>query len=335
MNSVTRKSIIGALIAVAVLASAELAAQAAESSLPQPDSWPSPETAAKVDQMQEIVEETEPITTVFLGSSVVAEGVDPGTFSAVSNTTAYNAALSAASPRSLAVWAEDLVIPLTQPRVAILGLISRDLNENGISQIEFFERVTSAPAMIDLGKPDNPMEVAEKWLLDHFALFRLRPLLRDPGMLMIRLLGDDPPTDDDVIVGPLGADTSSGDQPYSDLARWRAAWTSRHLNDFSIGDTETEALRSLLQSLESAGTEVWLVNMPVTEDYLATVPDGRRRQSEFSDLLQNVAAELDISFIDVSEAYEKSRFRDPAHLTSEAARDLAALLAAQVDMTSG
>jgi len=311
-----------------ILALVEVAARITEPYLPEPDRWPSSEAAAKVDQMEDLEDDPNPISTVFLGSSVVAEGIDPVAFSESAGTTGYNAALSAASPRSLVPWTQNVVLSTAEPRLAVIGLVSRDLNDNGISQTEFVERLESSPGMIERGQPDNLMESLEKWFLAHSALFRVRPFLGDPQRLLSELFPAGGAEGDEVeAVGALGADSSYDGQPYADIDTWRAAWNARHLNDFLIGESEIEALHELIERLKSSGVQVMLVNMPVTDDYVDTIRDGARLQVEFSDLLEDTASDLEVGYLDVSDQFDKEAFRDPAHLTPAGARSLAIALA--------
>lgn len=319
---------IGLGIALAMIALVEVAARASEPYLPEPDQWPSPEAAAKVDQMEALEEGADEITTVFLGSSVVAEGIDPVAFTESYGETGYNAALSAASPRSLDPWARGVVLPTARPMVAVIGLISRDLNDNGISQTEFLERLESSQGMIERGQPDNPMDSLEKWLLDQSALFRVRPLIGNPQRLFSGVLGNDEGEAEEVeSVGPLGQDASFDGQPYANLDMWRAAWNARHLNDFLVGDSEIEALANLIRQLKASGVHTVIVNMPVTDDYIDTIRDGERVQAEFSRLLEDMASDHDVAYLDVSDAFDKEAFRDPGHLTPDGARTLSITLA--------
>jgi len=76
------------------------------------------------------------------------------------------------------------VWPLTGAKTVVVGITSRDPNDNGISHTEFYDRLSTAPGLLAARIPDNPLESIESRLIAHSAIFRLRPLLRDPRLLV-------------------------------------------------------------------------------------------------------------------------------------------------------
>jgi hypothetical protein len=325
-SNLVRRALSGALIALVVVFGAELGLRVVERHFPEPMQWPSQEAASKVAQMEHLESETG-IDVVLVGSSVVAEGIDPVAYSESAGEVAYNAALSAASMRSTELWMADVVVPLTHPTAVVIGVTGRDLNDNGISQTEFYERLTSSPGYLDMRSPRNPVEEVEEWLLEHSALIRLRPILRDPAAIAVELGFQNPDSDAESDVGPLGSDMSYEGASYPRISDWRSLFLSRHLNSYSVGDAEIDALTRMVSDLRRNGISVLLVNMPVTDDYVGTLPDGERDMAELDLILSDLASATGSGYVDVSEEFVRLDFRDPAHLTPRAASTLAIELA--------
>lgn len=331
-KEVVRRALLGVLIALAAILGFEVSLRLAEPHLPEPDPWPSGELSTKVGQM-EILGASSDVEVVFVGSSVVAEGIDPIAFRDSSGHIAYNAGLSAASMRSVEIWVEDVVLPLTNPSTIVIGVTGRDLNDHGISQTDFYERLTNAPGYLVLREPTTVAERVEDWFYENSATIRLRPVLSDPGLFAEELGLEDRGDEDDSEVGPFGSDTSYRGEGYADLHEWRTAWLARHLNDYSIGDSEADALRRLLEALAQEGIDVLVVNMPTTSDYVETLPEGDRDAAEFDIVLEQIVAEAGVAYFNAKDRYDLDDFRDPAHLTPTAASDLARELARMTSTT--
>jgi hypothetical protein len=316
-----------AVFAVLLVVIFELALRVAEPRLPPVEPWSTSEVAAKVEQMEELKAAGDDIDIAFVGSSVVEEGLDPVAFNAVSGEIAYNAGLGAASMRSVERWTLDVVLPLTGARTIVVGVTARDLNDGGISQIEFLDRLSSSPGMLRARTPGNPAEWVENWLHDHVAIFRLRPLLRDPARLLaVASGGEDVSETTEPEPGPFGSDRTYKGEPYDNSTRWRQAWTARQVNDFSMGGIELESLRRLLRDTTAAGVGAVVVNMPITDDFGDYLPDPARDLAEFDRLLEEVARDFDATYLDARDLFSIEDFRDPAHLKPDAAADLTAML---------
>lgn len=327
---------LAALLALILVVAFELALRATEDQLPPIEQWPTSQVSAKVDQMEQLVSDGEKIDVVFVGSSVVEEGIDPVTFNTVANRTAYNAALGAASMRSLERFIVDVVLPLTQPDTVVVGVTPRDLNDGGISQSDFFDRLSGSPGMLMARTPQNPLEWVENWLFRHLAIFRLRPLLRDPGRLFAAASGtDDQPELDSPEPGPFGSDRTYAGEPYDNSAAWGQPWVARQVNNFSMGGTELESLRRLLSEMREEGVRVVVVNMPVSNDFADYLPDPSRDMATFDRLLETAAREYDATYLDAQDLFAVEDFRDPAHLKPDAAAELTALVHDAIPQRTG
>ena len=325
-----------ALLALIFIVAFELALRAAEDQLPPIERWPTSQISAKMDQMEQLLSDGEQIDVVFVGSSVVEEGIDPVTFNSVSNRTAYNAALGAASMRSLEGFVTEVVVPLTQPDTIVIGVTARDLNDRGISQADFFDRLSGSHGMLMARTPQNPLEWVENWLFRHLAIFRLRPLLRDPARLFAAASGtDDQPELDSPEPGPFGSDRTYEGEPYDNSAAWGQPWVARQVNNFSMGGTELESLRRLLSEMREEGVRVVVVNMPVSDDFADYLPDPSRDMATFDRLLETTAREYDATYLDAQDLFSVEDFRDPAHLKPDAAAELTALLDDAISQSAG
>jgi hypothetical protein len=190
--------------------------------------------------------------------------------------------------------------------------------------------------MLRARTPENPAEWVENWLLDHVAIFRLRPLLRDPARLLaVASGGEDVPVTSEPEPGPFGSDRTYNGEPYDNSPQWRQAWTARQVNDFSMGGIEIESLRRLLRDTAAAGVRAIVVNMPITDDFGDYLPDPARDLAEFDRLLEEVAREFDATYLDARDLFSIEDFRDPAHLKPDAAAELTAMLHELIRQTPG
>jgi hypothetical protein len=110
------------------------------------------------------------------------------------------------------------------------------------------------------------------------------------------------------------------------------------LNDYAPSDDQADALRSLVGGLQDDGTQVVLLLLPVTEDYLALHPDGAADYDAFADTVQQIGDDAGVEVVDAHEwAPGDQVFADTHHLNgfgSEAfSTALPALLPDAVDDT--
>jgi hypothetical protein len=318
------------VVLVAAVLAAELVARILEPILPPPDRWPTDETQAKFDQMATLAALPDPIDVVFLGSSIVVEGIDPLTFNEEEgDLTSYNAALSAASVRSLEPWTLEVVLPLLDPRFLVIGLTTRDVNDGGLGQREFYERITASEGLRDL-ESDSLIQRVLTRIQESSALLRLRPLLRKPGTAILALLGRQE-NDGSPLPGPFGSEPlEEQGSEYDASADWRRFWSTRQINDYDIGGVELAALERLVASAESQGREVVLVEMPIHPDYLAVQPGGEPAVAQLHEVLMELALRNDAELLQFHGEFGPEDFRDPAHLNPQAATQLASMLAREL-----
>jgi hypothetical protein len=343
VNARVRTALIALGVVLVVLVLAEGAVRALDAHLPEPELWADDSTATKVAQMDALQEGQGCIDVVFAGNSMTRDGVDPAVFTAADpdGRTAYNAALDAATPELIEQWVPDEVVPRLNPDTVVIGLSSFDLNEGAALTASALEAYESAPET-----RSDLMGQLEQPFLEHSAIFRHRVELRDPQIVWESLgrwrRGEqtdqaDPAGLPDVL-GPAGQGLSRQDLVYEGSAVAQQLVVDQLLNDYAPSDDQADALRSLVGGLQDDGTQVVLLLLPVTEDYLALHPDGAADYDAFADTVQQIGDDAGVEVVDAHEwAPGDQVFADTHHLNgfgSEAfSTALPALLPDAVDDT--
>lgn len=315
-----------ALIALVTVLTGEVAARVVEPLLETPLRWPTAQIAEKADQIRQLADEGASIDVVFLGSSVVALGIDPVEFNKADGWVAYNAGLNGAAVSGLERWAFDVVLPQLQPTVVVIGLTTRDLNDHGRLAAEFRQTMDIADGWRDF-EERNAFEQLVDTVRDSSALVRIRPLLRAPATTARRVgRGNGDPG---LAAGPFGSEGDPSNIPY-DAEAWTSLWSIDHLNDYSMGGEELAALDNLVARLKGGGFDVVLAEMPVLPDYVSVQPGGAEALTEFRQAVQEIARNHDVEFVSLDGGFGPSDFRDPAHLNQEASGELAVSLREQL-----
>jgi lysophospholipase L1-like esterase len=157
-------------------------------------------------------------------------------------------------------------------------------------------------------------------------LVEYRSVVRDPE----NWIGDPPPE-----WGP-SATASSGlyldflDEPYrfDDATRQRLGHVA--LRQFRLGPAQVRTVRSLIADLTGDGRQVLVLATPVTADYVALHPNGAEDDRAFRDLLQRLAAETDVPFLDAG-VWDRSLFADPLHVNRAGADRLTDMVRDAID----
>lgn len=311
---------------VAALLAAEVAARFIEPLVPATRGWPTPQMAAKVDQMTDLASNSTNVNIVFLGSSSMDQDVNPSIFNReAEGLVAYNASLNGLSMRSLELWAIDVVMPTLDPEIVVLGLTTRELNDGGPRQKELFDQLAASVSFrnfVTQGQDDPFSQVAEL-----SALLRMRDALRIPYTTTLRILGVNR---GEVVSlpGPFGQRVPEDrDYVYDFSDSWREEWTTKDVWNFAMGGIENEALERLLAELADQGRQVVIVPLPTSPDYVSVQPGGMGTISEFQALLSNAAQSHGAMLIEPPLELRSSDFRDPAHLNPNAAMEFTAALA--------
>jgi hypothetical protein len=314
------------VVMVAVLLAAEMGARLIEPLLPATKGWPTPQMAAKVDQMTELTTNSTNVNVVFLGSSSMDQDVNPAIFNReAEGLISYNASLNGLSMRSLELWALDVVLPILDPEIVVLGLTTRELNDGGRRQDELFDQLVASVSFRNFStkSDDELFSQAE----DLSALVRIRDALRIPYTTLLRLLRVNR---GEVVSlpGPFGQRIpEERDYVYDFSDRWQEEWTTKDMRDFAMGGIEREALERLLAEMADQGRQVVILPLPISPDYASVQPGGIGSISEFQTLLASAAGSYGATFIEPRLELKSSDFRDPAHLSPNAAEEFAIVLA--------
>lgn len=318
-----------AAVFVGILIAVEISLRFMEPNLPIPLDWPIANMQAKYDQIDLLAQSEEEIDVVFVGSSVVFDGINPLTVDeAAPWIVSYNAGIAGAiSTRTWEWWTTEVVIPKLKPDVLVIGVASVDLNSNDpdvfwgpFSRSRGFGRV-------EAGSEGSLSERVEKQIEEWSALFRLRTVLRRPVRIVVTF-GE--PFEEDLIMGPFGSEPRIEEiDPYELTDDGKRRIEEGQLKDFEPEGENLQYLETLVNEVVSADIKVVLVNMPVTDDYVNLHPRGESDYTDFVRTLEYFADDHGIQLLDFGREIESlDLFRDPSHLNYMGADVFSRMLAA-------
>jgi hypothetical protein len=308
-----------ALVSVAVLVVAELAFRLVAPHLPDPLEWSSEEAQAKVARMTDL--RRTGIDVAVVGSSVVDLGVDPAAMGARS----YNAAIRGASAEIIAGWTEDVVAPRLHPRTVVIGLTSRELTPNDGEQVNATRDYDRAPAVRQMRHDERWTDRADRTLGRASEIFRYRTVLRRP----LLWFGQRKRLDSGVEMTSSGWDRSAADEPYDASPGRRRFFQTVPLHDYTVGAQERRRLQTLATTLRARGIRVLVLNMPVTQDYVALHPHGADDYRAATAAIERLAQRSGSGYVDAG-IWPTTLFSDPIHLNGVGARRLSRQIAASV-----
>ena len=312
------RGIITTAIAICVLCIAEIGARVVAMHLPDPPEWPNVVMRQHVNRMAGDYD------YLFVGSSVVMDGINPAVFDDTLGSgmvTSYNAGIPLAKMRGIRLWAENVVVPIAGPEVLVVGMTSRAVNAALIQG--FYASLEDSPGLRDAA-PGNAdlLDEVEEWLRSRSSLIRYRAILRKPDTLYAGLRRGAFEEEIELTVEGHHAVTEEFAVP----PEWDSA--SSHLLSFEISAEEVSALRALLDSMRAAGVEVVVVNMPVHSSYLDLHPPGS--YNEYLRAVCTVVQQGGGVFVDMHRDQHDDVFVDPAHLSARGAEQLSRNLASRL-----
>ena len=315
-----------ALMTLAVVLCAELGARALAPHLPPIDDWNQREAAEEYAQMR-VLSAHGGVDAVVLGSSVAHFGFEPGAFARITGMSAYDAALPGSSVRSMDAWARDFVVPMLHPKLVMIAVTSRDLNDNGPVQNDQLQKYVHSEARRRALGLGTPLERIERFFDDHSALIRLRRYFRRPAAVAKQLGGENALVRI-VTLGSHGeARFPEANYPFTDDAR-RADWEREALQRFDMR-RNLAALASLSAYLHARGIRVVLVDMPVVSSlYVAYHPHGSADYDAYRAAL--AASGLPVITVDGSAWSPQADFVDSIHLNRAGALRFSEILARNI-----
>ena len=311
-----------ALVTLLVLLGAEGAFRLRASALPAPADWAIPAIAHKYQQILDL-ERRGGASVVFLGASTVDAGLDPDRFPVKpGDRPAYNAAVRGGTMSVISTWAKHVAIPRLRPDVVVLGLSSRELNENDTPRAARERAFYEAAVVRELLGNATAWERAERSLERVSTLFRYRTKLRDPSYFPALIgTGELPATDANArndYVGEGGELTAFARGRYAG-----AAFFKKQTKPLPIGAPQRAQLRGLLTYLRTYTPRVIVVNMPVTDDYVSTQTAAQR--ARFEAVLAAEAKRAGASYTTTG-IWPTQLFADPTHTNGSGVQRLASEL---------
>ena len=309
-------------VTAGLLLVAEGVARALDDELPPLLRYHSYEADLKVERMDDLGQEGG-AAVAFVGTSLVY-GIDPAALprSVDGRPAGYNAALASGIPLLIRPWTTHAVLPRLAPDLLVVGLTSYELSDDPFAVVQAEAFASSDGARRDRDDA-GALDRVDRWLGEHSALWEHRSALRDPSTLLDAVRGDG--FELDAVTASL---QPSGRPSYRERTRFedRLQPGGGGLGRWEIGTDNVAALRGLLREARAAGVEVALVNMPVTEEYVARHPRGAADYEAYRAFLRDLAEEEDVPLIDGHGLTDHRFFADEVHLNLEGAQAFTALL---------
>jgi hypothetical protein len=327
--------VIAAVSLAAVVVAAELLVRAAAPRVCDLLEWRDWECQHKVAAIEDLAGQGG-ASVVVIGSSPTNSAFDAHLFTARNGLErpAFNAALNAASIRTLELWTTSVLLPKLRPDLLILGLNSSELSDNNLIGERGFRQFQRSSGWRRLRSHSSVGGRLLLWMEKRSFLIRYRHFLHEPGgwgmraprrvrwMKSIR----DPKRlfrksrGEQVAVTPLGmlhALSVFRGVPYQLTERVLATW-GKIVLDYEVGGHELAALARLVDATRAAGVKFLMVLMPVTQDWIEIHPHGQQDFDRFKHALDSFVAERDVAFIDLmSEPWAREEYADAVHRNDE------------------
>lgn len=331
MPSRGRQSVAVSVAALVVFGAAEVGAQLAARRLPPPPQWDLPAVEVLIERMRRVPDGG----VAFVGASQTGTDLVPVELLAVSRSqrAAFNAWLVGAGMRTVKRWTLEFVVPELDPSLVVVGLTSREMNDNLEEDVlHKYEKSRAVIARTDDARVLERLRLrAERWS----ALVRLRDRLRSPvGLIKALRQGKRAPSaPEDPGIGELGVLADRVNQPFTvhpaHMERERRA-----LRRYRTGGVQANALRALITDLRGRGIAVVVVNLPTFEPVTVPMhPRGEIDTAGYWSTLRSVADATGTLLLDGRNAgpFDREDFADPEHLNGRGASRLTAWLAAELD----
>lgn len=318
------------VIALVVVVVAEFGVRAASSTLSPLNTWNDWEATNKVQAMDALAKRGG-ASVVFVGSSMVNAAADPALYSRLSgaNRPAFNAALNGSGALLMDLWTLRVVVPKLKPDTVVIGVSSRDLNDNGRASNRAYRAIRRSPGGRTVGDDLSLTERVQSIAERASYLVRYRSVLRKPATMT-----DVPVAKRRSEVGPLGSLAGLrifvGATYREEL--YRGEKFPESLGGFVMGGTEFDALGHLVRTLVERKIDVVLVEMPVTEDAVTAHPGGAGDYERFEAILGLFTRFTQL--VDADAWFPTNDgFGDPFHLNDRGREVFTRSLAAAVSQT--
>ena len=306
-----KKIPVAILVALAVVVGAEGGVRAIAPRLVSPLTWGDREVQNKAAAIDALGARGG-ASVVFVGSSMTNAAADPRLTTRLLGLPrpAFNAAANGVDLVSMEQWTMDVVVPRLRPRAVVIGLSSRELNENGSNQLMFRSKFEDSPAVRVVEHRATMLQRLDNIASRYSYLVRYRSVLRRPKGAIKHPAADDVGT-----LGVIAALRAEQRVPYRVLPVFRTRIAARVLNDYAIGSRETDALAGLVTRLRARKISVVIVEMPLTDDAIALHTHGAADYEAFHRTLHAFVAGRSIPFVDLHDRFPSKDFFDPLHLS--------------------
>jgi hypothetical protein len=320
---------IAALVALTLVTLADVAVRAAVPHMRPFNSWSDWEATNKVERMDALARRGG-ASIVLAGSSMMNAAGDPVALGKTLDVRrpVFNASLNGAGSQLMDFWLLHVVVPRLHPRIVVLGVSSRDLNDRGISSGDAYRSLRRSTGGRSVAPNLSPTERIEAIAEKVSAVVRYRSILRQPS----RWFGTDP-RQVAAVVSPLGVPRAIRflNHPYKIKDDFYPRIVPRMYSNFSTGGVATRSLDHLVSSLVALKIQVVLVEMPITLDVYPVHPNGMDDYRLFERSLGAVVSESGARFINMIPRFPSTlQFGDPLHVNGEGRQRFTDLLAAML-----
>lgn len=304
------------LVALVVVAAAEIAARSLVPASSRARGFPNEQIELKTEELKAIQKQGERIDVLFVGSSPIHFGVDTAAFeeavSGAGRVRAYNAGVNGPDFCGIKAVVDEYYMPHCDPRVIFIGITPNDINAGSLSLRRSTRELTT------LISGELPQFLYAVRLFDQRRRFGrfMTTLGRRPLRRSVPLI-------------------NRGYEDFMALADERGGvGAAERLGNLRVEGPALGALDEFIREHRSNGRTCVLVNLPMRNDYREYVSAQQYRS--YVAALESLAHRCEIAFLNLmdagvvsqaeaEEAY--SSFADTVHLKASGAKKLAERLA--------
>ena len=268
--------------------------------------------------------ETDGVSIVVAGTSMAGVGVDPKVLTAMTDRSAFNAALGCANPHVVADWIPNFVAPELQPDVVVLAMTPSDLDSASCPRAWTDIELLTVP-------PGDSRTLQQRvdprpFLRENSALWRQRPWLRQINNLPFLIVDME----------------WTWDVTFRADGFWQIdAWAEvdqetfllePHRTQIAIDETRAAAVSSTISELQDQGIEVVVAELPMANRWIDHLEDSLVTYAEAEEALRSIAEESGATFLPSPEEFHKNGyFIDEGHMTPEGSLSYSAWLGSQLN----
>lgn len=259
-----------------------------------------------------------------LGSSVVGRDISPDRLADLGGpAVGYNYWLAGPPMQSIDLLASDVLLERVTPSVVVLGLTMREFTD-GPSARNHLEALRQSPGFLAASGRMGWIDHLDDGFQRVSVLARHRTDFRDPVQLA-RNIAAAPLVPERL--GPDGYLLDRGDDRLADEPAAHVAQEEAVMAGYEVNPADVDALRHLLGELGERGTRVLVVNLPVTERFIAMADDGRADYDRYLRQVRAATEESGATWLDAMDRpWGDHLFADVNHLNDQGAAELQPLV---------